>query len=590
MPAYWNKFRKYRYLIAASGVILAATLALLLMQYRSARRTEAQAQATLLANLDTHLLAIVDEAKRDMVEHADHITHSITQRLVRDRDLPKLARAYTRASRRFPEVRDFFVVFFDKGQDTRNWRALRYVPPNLSDPATPKYLGVPIGTLTDDADLSEGLRRAWLAVHDRAEIAVYTAYAPVSVTDSEPRQIFFHPVYEAASMDRQDDLDRVGLIAFTATAEEYPAPEYLRNLVTRYENLKEGNVNLLGKLSYRVRLNTGNQTRDLIATGNAAAPQRLRRFEAADNLFPNLVFGVVPRDNTALAYPSEYARSSMLLALGATAVSLIGLALTWRATRREMRVAQLKSDFLASISHELKTPLTAIRAFGDLIHSGRARDADRVREYGGLIKTESDRLTALINNILELSRLERGTRRYRLQEGLLCAAVATTVEVFRHTPEAKGCTIEVTLPAPPLKTHFEESAIRQALLNLLSNAAKYSGASESKRTIKVALTREPAEAVIQVRDFGIGISKSEQHQIFTAFHRAPQPDAQAKGGTGLGLAVVREVARAHGGKVTVESEPGAGATFSLHLPLLTVPEPAIETHPRTDGHAKYLSN
>jgi two-component system phosphate regulon sensor histidine kinase PhoR len=255
-----------------------------------------------------------------------------------------------------------------------------------------------------------------------------------------------------------------------------------------------------------------------------------------------------------------------------------------------MRVAQLKSDFLASISHELKTPLTAIRAFGDLLHSGRARDADRVREYGGLIKTESDRLTALINNILELSRLERGTRRYRLQEGLLCAAVASTVEVFRHTPEARGCTIEVALPAPPLETHFEESAIRQALLNLLSNAAKYSGASDSERTIKVALIREPAEAVIQVRDFGIGISKSEQHQIFTPFHRAPQPDAQAKGGTGLGLAVVREVARAHGGKVTVESEPGAGATFSLHLPLLNLPEQVTQPDPRPNGHAKYLSN
>src|SRR5258705_854513 len=452
MPAYWNTFQKYRYLIAASGVILAATLALLLMQYRAARRTEAQAQATLLANLDTHLLAIVDEAKRDMVEHADHITHSITQRLVRDRDLPKLARAFTRASRRFPEVRDFFVVFFDKGQDTRNWRALRYVPPDLNNPATPQYLGVPIGALTEDADLGEALSRAWLTVHNRAEIAVYPAYAPLSLSDSKSHQIFFHPVYEAASMDRQDDLDRVGLIAFTAAAEEYPSPEYLRNLVTRYENLKEGDVGLPGKLGYRIKLDSGNTARDLIATGNASEPQRFRRFEASDYLFPNLAFGVAPSDNSALAYPSEYARSSMLLGLGAAAVSLIGLGLTWRATRREMRVAQLKSDFLASISHELKTPLTAIRSCADLLHSERTPDAERVREYGSLIKTESDRLTALINNILELSRLERGTRRYRLQEGLLCAAVATTVEVFRHTHEAKGCTIEVALSAPTLKS------------------------------------------------------------------------------------------------------------------------------------------
>ena len=92
-------------------------------------------------------------------------------------------------------------------------------------------------------------------------------------------------------MDRQDDLDRVGLIAFTAAAEEYPAPSYLRNLVTRYENLKEGDVGLLGKLAYRIRVDSGNATRDLIATSNASEPQRLRRFETSDNLFPNLAFG-----------------------------------------------------------------------------------------------------------------------------------------------------------------------------------------------------------------------------------------------------------------------------------------------------------
>src|SRR6267142_678531 len=165
MTASWNRFHKYRYLIAASGVILAATLALLLMQYRSARRTEAQAQATLLANLDTHLLALVDEAKRDMVEHADHITHSITQKLVRDRDVPKLTRAFTRASRRFSEVRDFYVVFFDEGEETKNWHALHYVPPDINDPTTPKYLGVPLGRLNEDADLSLALQRAWLSVH-----------------------------------------------------------------------------------------------------------------------------------------------------------------------------------------------------------------------------------------------------------------------------------------------------------------------------------------------------------------------------------------------------------------------------------------
>jgi len=563
----WRGFQKHRYLVVATGTILVATLALVSMQYRSVRKAEAQAQAILEANLDLHLLALVSEAKRDLVEHADHITHSIYQRLVRDRDLPGLQRAFTRAARRFPEVQDFYVVFFERGQENAAWRVLHYVPPDVNNPETPTYLGVTLGSLAEEADAAEALRHAWLSINNHSEIATYTVYAPITLTDAHPRQIFFHPVYESASMDRQSDLDRVGLVAFTADAETYPSPHYLRSLITHYEELAEGSSGSLGKLTYKVRVKDGEAMRDVVSRRDTTQPLRWRGFEPADRLFPNLAFGVAPRDLTA-AYASDYTRSNILLGLCAAGLTLIGLGLTWRATRREMRVAQLKSDFLASISHELKTPLTAIRAFGDLLHSGRARDSERIREYGGLIKTESDRLTALINNILELSRLERGIRRYRLEEGFLCAAVAATVEVFRHSAEADGCTIEVTLPSPPVKTKFDESALRQALLNLLSNAAKYSGQSPHGRRIEVAVKRDAADAVIEVRDFGIGIAKSEQPQIFTAFHRASQAKALTVRGTGLGLAIVREVARAHGGEVSVESEPGRGATFRLRLPLL----------------------
>ncbi len=578
----WRNFQKHRYLIAATGTILVATFALVLTQYRSVRQAERQAHAILQANLDLSLLALVSEAKRDMVERADHITHSIYQRLVRERDLPGLQRAFTRATRRFPEVRNFYVVFFEGGREDETWRVLRYIPPDARDPRTPTYLGAPLGSLLEEADSSEALRRAWLSVRNRAEIATYTAYAPISLADARPRQIFFHPVYESASMERQSDLNRVGLVAFSAEAEAYPAPDYLRTLVNRFEGLAAESSGSPGKPAYQVSIRDGAATRVLAATAGAPPPLRLRGFEPADRLFPNLSFGVAPRDPAAA--DASYTRLNILLGLGAAGFTLIGLILTWRATRREMRVAQLKSDFLASISHELKTPLTAIRAFGDLIYSGRIRDSARVREYGGLIKAESDRLTALINNILELSRLERGVRRYRLEEGFLCEAVEATVEVFRHSAEADGYTIEVEAPSP-IRTRFDESALRQALLNLLSNAAKYSGASQR---IEVAVKRDESEATIEVRDFGIGIPKPEQRHIFAAFHRASQSEAQAGSGAGLGLAIVREVARAHGGEVSVESEPGAGATFRVRLPLLLAGEEQVtQTVSEENGNGKH---
>lgn len=571
----WRNFQKHRYLIAATGAILLATLALVLMQYRSVRRAEAQAQALLEANLDLHLLTLVAEARRDMVEHADHVAHSIYQRLVRERDIPGLQRFVTRAAHRFPEVRDFYVVFFAPGQERKTWRALRFVPAATSDASAYQYNGVPLGHFVEEDDQATPLLDAWLSVADRAALATLTAYAPVSLARPEPKQIFFHPVYEGARIERQDRLAPIGLVVLTAEAETYPAPDYLRSLLARHA-ARAAEQGLREQPVYQVSVNEGAARRTLAAAGEMNAPLRQRGFDEADRLFPALRFGIAPRDARLQATANDYARLSILLGLCAAGLALVGVVMTWRAVRREMKVAQLKSDFLASISHELKTPLTAIRAFGDLLHSGRVRDAARIHEYGGLIKTESDRLTALINNILELSRLERGVRRYRLEEGTLCAAVAETVEVFRHTVEARGCTIELTLPAPPVRARFDESALRQALLNLLSNAVRYAGAAQAVQRIEVTVAREHGEAVIAVRDHGPGIAASEQRRIFTPFYRAPDQTAPREQGLGIGLAIVREIAQAHGGDVGVESELGAGATFRLRLPSVVASEESAQ--------------
>ena len=184
-------------------------------------------------------------------------------------------------------------------------------------------------------------------------------------------------------------------------------------------------------------------------------------------------------------------------------------------------------------------------------------------------------MTALINNILELSRLERGVRRYRLEDGTLCATVAETVEVFRHSPEARGFRIELELPAPPLQARFDESALRQAMLNLLSNAVRYAGTSEAARRIEVTVRRAANEAVIEVRDHGIGIAAAEQRRIFTPFYRTPNASSLSERGLGIGLAIVREIVEAHGGEINVESELSAGTTFQLRLPLSVTTEEAV---------------
>jgi signal transduction histidine kinase len=564
----WHEIRKYRYLLIASAAIVIAIFALLLMQYRSVKRTQEHAQKTMKANLELHLFEISEEAKRRILDHANHIMHGVRQQRVRERNIPSIERAFTRLTKRYTEVEDCFVVFFERGREAESWKALKFVRPDPLDPQVEKYDGVPVGKMIEDEQTTESLRRAWQSIPNKElQTTLYTAYDPAS-TAERPQQYFFHTVYELDRLRRDTPLENIGLLVFSAHPDRFPSNNYLQKLVAKHQQRDKEIDGLSGKIDYTISLRQGAESRDLIATKAELAPAMTRRFDDSDRLFPNLTFGISSPDIEAKTYANEYIQSSIFLGLGAAVVAIIGLALTWRATRREMQVAQVKSDFLANISHELKTPLTAIRAFGDLLHSGRASRPERIREYGGMIKTESDRLTALINNILEMSRLERGVRKYRIEDGDLRQTVGETVEVFRHSLENSEFSLEVNLPLQPVRTKFDEGALRQAIINLLSNAVKYSGNNDNYR-IELWLKETENEAIIEVRDFGLGISKEEQRDIFLPFHRSVNDEIQAKGGTGLGLAIVREIARGHGGDVVVESELGSGSVFSIHLPILT---------------------
>jgi len=533
--------RKYGYVLLASAAILLATVALVVMQYRSARRAEGLAQQALEANLDLQLLGIVDEAKRTMLDHSNHIFHSIVQRRVRDRDMQGLEGAFTRASRRFPEVDDLYVVFIapDSGQMT----VYGFEEAERKD--REKRSGRLIELGPDNVVLD-----AWKTIGDTggAETHSLTAYTVDGV------QFFFHVVYESDRIDREDDLQAVGLLAFTADVHRYPSADFLSQTIKSSEGERAG---LLGVTSYFAAVDTPQGLSPLV--GEVSSSAHVRRFDAADRLYPGLVFGLSAPD-VAAAYADDVTQYSIVLGFAAGLLSLIGLFLTWRALRREMHVAQLKSDFLASISHELKTPLTAIRALGDLLSSGRMKDPSRAREYGGIIKAESDRLTTLINDILETSRMERGLRPYRLAMGSLDTVVVDAVEVFRHT-EAAETDIRVEAEAG-VTAEFDENAVKQAVLNLLSNAVKHASDGNHMPRVDVAVKADNGHAVVEVRDFGEGIPESEQQRIFEPFYRSPN----GADGTGLGLAIVREVATAHGGEVSVESKPGAGALFRLTLP------------------------
>jgi two-component system phosphate regulon sensor histidine kinase PhoR len=230
-----------------------------------------------------------------------------------------------------------------------------------------------------------------------------------------------------------------------------------------------------------------------------------------------------------------------------------------------MRLSEMKSDFVSNVSHELRTPLASIRMFAELLSLGRAPSLDKAKEYGEYIDAESRRLSRLIDNILDFARIESGRKTYQLARGDLTEVVAAVVRTFEVRLRQAGFTLTFTPPANALPLlDLDPDAIGQALHNLLDNAVKYSGDS---RAIEVSVAQDQEEAVVAVRDHGIGIPRSEQLKIFERFHRVSTGLVHDVKGSGLGLAIVRHIVEAHRGRLQLVSSPGEGSTFTMRLPL-----------------------
>ncbi len=242
-----------------------------------------------------------------------------------------------------------------------------------------------------------------------------------------------------------------------------------------------------------------------------------------------------------------------------------GLYLVYANVRREVHLSRLKSDFVANVSHELKTPLALIRLFAETLELGRVPSEKKAHEYYHVINKESQRLTQLINNILDFSRIEAGRKQYRFERADLAAIVDEVLEAYRFPIEQQGFSLEVAIAEDLPQVEVDKEGLAQALLNLVNNAIKY---SREHKSIRIDVRRAGDRIEIVVADLGIGIAKGEQKKIFEKFYRAENSLVHETKGSGLGLSLVRHIMEAHGGDVDVDSTPGKGSTFTLSLPLL----------------------
>jgi two-component system phosphate regulon sensor histidine kinase PhoR len=286
--------------------------------------------------------------------------------------------------------------------------------------------------------------------------------------------------------------------------------------------------------------------------------------------FPTTLYGwrvqVSPSGSDELtARVRNRALLELVMVVLSCVVIVLGVATILLAAEKERRISALKSDFVANVSHELKTPLALVRMFGEMLQSGRVASDEKRQQYLDIIVSESERLSSLIENVLDFARVERGREAYDFSEGDVGEAVIKAVNLYRYRAEREGVDLVMEVEADLPRTRIDARALELAVMNLIDNALKYAPGSN---VVTVQAVRENGAIVVRVADRGPGVPPEDQGRIFERFVRGSTARGRAIRGSGIGLALVKHIAESHSGRAWVVSSPGRGATFAISIPFL----------------------
>jgi two-component system phosphate regulon sensor histidine kinase PhoR len=285
--------------------------------------------------------------------------------------------------------------------------------------------------------------------------------------------------------------------------------------------------------------------------------------------FPNTLYKwilqMVPRNYTELELEvRNQRRTNLFFIVLSMSLTFISLAVIYGAWRHDRQLRELKENFISNVSHELKTPLSLIRMFSEILVLGRVASDEKKSEYYRIIHSESDRMSRLINNLLDFANLVRGIERKHFEKTNIARTVTKALEAYRYEAQKDGFQLNLQVDPDIPDSYADPNAIAMAFLNLLDNSVKYSG---DQRQIDVRVRHSNGFVDLSVADKGLGIPASEQQKIFDQFYRGSEHAVRKVRGSGIGLAITKHVAEMHGGEVLVESEPGKGSTFTLRIPI-----------------------
>lgn len=280
--------------------------------------------------------------------------------------------------------------------------------------------------------------------------------------------------------------------------------------------------------------------------------------------FPSLSIGITLKNESIADLASRRVKEGLLLAALVMAVLAVGIWFIYSSVKKEVNLAQIKSEFISNVSHEIRTPLALISMYAETLEMGRVNTPEKAREYYKTINTESQRLNSMVDKILSFSRMEKGRYKFKTE---VCNLNNICEEVIgNYQAHFNGADIIFKADSNLPEILADRVSVGEALLNLLDNAVKY---SRENKKIEITTGLEGRMCFIEVKDNGVGISKKDQKHIFDRFYRVTRQNlANEVKGTGLGLSIVCETMKAHKGSVSVQSKPGAGSSFRLNFPII----------------------
>ena len=526
--------RKKLTILVSVGVFL-PLLVLTYMQYRSLAELQNKTKGAFKDNLRQGLPIVERQMKQRLEEIAAQTLDPIdSNHLSSPAELEKY---FADVKRSHPEIEEIFVFAFSDGKDAYVYSdKFVKIAPNQSD----------ILSVFDKARMAQSFldgNRKYLFVDHSC---------PTCPPSMRQRAYLFYPL---------KDLIRGEQSGFAGVLfnESFVSNDLIGGSIGKTLNMYHGNTSA----SSDIALTISDENSQLLYS-NATAQNGYFLETNFDRPFSNWK-AKVGLKNTNL---DELARQSFLHSAGATLLVLVfllgGIALTLRATDREARLAQAKSNFVANVSHELKTPLSLLSLFSEILELGRVNSEEKKTEYYRIIRHESLRLNKMIDNILDFSKIEAGRKTYAFADGDMAEVIEDVLSSYRYQIITSGFDIQTNIEPDLPPVLIDRDAMTQAISNLLDNAIKYSG------TVKrLTITAETlgADLSIEIADQGIGIPRAEQTKIFEKFYRVGDGLVHDVKGSGLGLSLVKHIIEAHRGTISVESDVGKGTRFTIRLPL-----------------------